>query len=47
MIELATNAYAVHANLLINIGPLLDGSLDPIDVDILSEVGKHMKEGKI
>jgi alpha-L-fucosidase len=43
VMELAREAHAVNANLLINIGPLPDGSLDPIDVDILTNVGKRME----
>ncbi|MFW6309082.1 MAG: alpha-L-fucosidase [bacterium] len=33
-----------NANLLINTGPLGEGSLDPVDVEVLTEVGKRINE---
>jgi alpha-L-fucosidase len=36
----------MNANLLLNIGPLPDGTVFPEDVTTLREVGKRLKEKK-
>ncbi len=41
--EMLKNAKAVNANLLLNTGPLPDGSIHPEDVKTLREVGRRLK----
>ncbi len=43
VVELYNDTIAKGANLLLNTGPLPDGSLDPIDVDILTQAGEIIK----
>jgi alpha-L-fucosidase len=43
VVELYNSVIAKGANLLLNTGPLSDGSLDPIDVEILQRAGKSIK----
>ena len=45
VMEMLENAKAINANLLLNTGPLPDGSIHPDDVLTLSEVGKRLKNG--
>ncbi len=42
--ELLGHAAKNNANLLLNVGPLSDGSISPIQTDILRAVGKMIKE---
>ena len=43
VMEMLKKADAVQANLLLNTGPLPDGSIHPDDVKTLNEVGKRLK----
>ncbi len=42
VLEQLQQARKAGANLLMNTGPLPDGSLDPIDVEVLKKVGEHI-----
>lgn len=43
VMEMLEHADSVNANLLLNTGPLWDGSIDPVDRETLIEVGKLLK----
>jgi alpha-L-fucosidase len=43
VMEMLQNAANIKANLLLNTGPLPDGSIHPDDADTLEEVGRRMK----
>ncbi len=43
VMEMLTHARDIKANLLLNIGPLPDGSVFPDDVKTLTEVGNRLK----
>jgi len=43
VIKMLEDADAVDANLLLNVGPLGDGSIDPQDVATLREVGRRLR----
>jgi alpha-L-fucosidase len=45
VIEILEKANGMNANLLLNTGPLPDGSIHPEDVETLKEVGKRLKNG--
>ena len=44
VLEILKEAGSKHANLLLNIGPLPDGSINPEDVTILKKVGALLRE---
>lgn len=44
MLDLAKKS---GANLLLNTGPLPDGSIDPVDVKTLQEVGRRLRQGNV
>ena len=39
-------AWAAHCNLLMNTGPLPDGSIHPADVKTLREVGRRLRRSR-
>jgi alpha-L-fucosidase len=43
VMQMLEDAKAMNANLLLNIGPMADGSIPEEDVAILTEVGKRLK----
>ena len=43
VMEMLKHSAEINANLLLNTGPLLDGSIHPADVKTLTEVGKRLK----
>jgi alpha-L-fucosidase len=45
VMEMLDNAQKMNANLLLNVGPLPDGSIHPEDVATLAEVGKRLQKG--
>ena len=45
VIEMLDKAEQINANLLLNTGPLPDGSIHPDDVKTLKEVGKRLFKG--
>jgi alpha-L-fucosidase len=47
VIEILDTAKKMNANLLLNIGPLPDGSFPREDVEVLREVGRRIREGKL
>ena len=42
VMKMLEHADSVNANLLLNTGPLWDGSIDPVDRETLLEVGKRI-----
>jgi len=44
VLEMLSNAWAAHCNLLLNTGPLPDGSIDKTDEQTLRTVGKRLRE---
>ena len=44
VMEMLNNAKSIQANLLLNTGPLPDGSIYPGDVRTLKEVGKRLRK---
>ncbi len=47
VMRMLTDAWKADCNLLLNTGPLPDGSIDPIDVDTLRKVGKRLKNSDL
>jgi len=45
VMKMLTTAKAMPANLLLNTGPLPDGSIHPADVKTLKEVGQRLRKG--
>jgi alpha-L-fucosidase len=45
VMEMLSSAQKMNANLLLNIGPLPDGSVHPEDIKTLTEVGKKLQKG--
>lgn len=45
VMEMLAEADSMNANLLLNVGPLPDGSIHPDDVTTLKEVGRRLKAG--
>ncbi|MFC1765556.1 alpha-L-fucosidase [Planctomycetota bacterium] len=45
VMDMLTKAKDLRANLLLNTGPLPDGSIHPADVKTLKEVGKRLRQG--
>ena len=43
VVELYKDVISKGANLLLNTGPLPDGSIDPIDKNVLTQAGKLIK----
>ncbi|HKK18118.1 MAG TPA: alpha-L-fucosidase, partial [Opitutales bacterium] len=43
VMEMLANARKQNANLLLNTGPLPDGSIHPEDVNTLKEVGRRLR----
>ena len=43
VMEMLDHAAGIHANLLLNTGPLPDGSIHPEDIETLAEVGRRLK----
>lgn len=43
IMEMLGNAHAMNANLLLNTGPLPDGSIHPDDIKTLKEVGRRLR----
>jgi alpha-L-fucosidase len=43
VMEMLENAKSINANLLLNTGPLPDGSIHPHDVETLKEVGRRLR----
>jgi alpha-L-fucosidase len=46
VMQMLAEAGARNANLLLNVGPLPDGSLHPEDIATLREVGRRLGAGK-
>ena len=46
VMKMLDHAGKMPANLLLNTGPLPDGSIHPVDVKTLAEVGKRLRENK-
>jgi alpha-L-fucosidase len=42
VMKMLEHADLLNANLLLNTGPLWDGSIDPVDKKTLLEVGRHL-----
>jgi alpha-L-fucosidase len=45
VMEMLANAKEKGGNLLLNVGPLPDGSIHPEDLMTLAEVGKRLRKG--
>jgi alpha-L-fucosidase len=45
VMEMLAKAKDLNANLLLNTGPLPDGSIHPDDVNTLKEVGQRLRKG--
>jgi len=45
VMKMLENAKAITANLLLNTGPLPDGTIHPDDIKTFGEVGKRLKNG--
>ena len=44
VLQMLKDAQNQNCNLLLNTGPLPDGSIHPVDVTVLREVGKHLRK---
>ena len=45
VMKMLEHADSVNANLLLNTGPLWDGSIDSVDKKTLLEVGRRLQKG--